>query len=201
MGRHELAGAMSNLAEARDPPSLGREPVHTRVAIAVGDIDLAVCGDGGAGRMVERLGPAGLVAFAEPEDRRAAHVEDDDLVRVAVDDPGAVLRVDGNPVRIEDQALAIGAKKGAAGSEDEHWRIAPPQHMDMAPGIDRNLAHPRRRHAGRKAAEVALDVIAPARERNAPLHHVTHAPDSRRASRRGLTKPSARAGGNCRSLP
>ena len=131
MRGHELAGAMPDLAEARDPSPLRREPVDAGVAIAVGDIDLAVRSHGGARRMVERLGPARPVAYAELEDRLPAHVEDDDLMRVAVDDPDAVLRVDGKPMRIEDRALAIGPNKGAVRREDQHWRVAPPQHMDM----------------------------------------------------------------------
>ena len=103
-----------------------------RIAVAVGDIDLAVSGDSGSRWMVERRRPSRGVSFADPQDRLALKVEDDNLMRVAVGDPDAVRMVDRNAVRIEDLALPVAVKERAVRVKDQHRRLAAPQHMHIS---------------------------------------------------------------------
>ena len=60
--------------------------MHARVAIAVGDENLAIGRDGRARRMIERLAPARRVARAERSQQLALAREGEDLMRVAVGD-------------------------------------------------------------------------------------------------------------------
>ena len=133
-----------------------------RIAVAVGDVDFTVGRDGGARRMVERGHPSRNVPLADPQQHFALEVEDDNLMRVAIGDPDAVPAVDRNAVRIEDLALPVAANERAVRVEDEHRRLAAPQHMHISQRVDGDLADARRRDVGRPAAEIAFDRIASA---------------------------------------
>ena len=133
-----------------------------RIAVAVGDIDLSVRRDGGARWMVERRHPSRSVTFADPQERLALKVEDDNLMRVAVGDPDAVPAVNRNAVGIEDLALPVAANERAVRVKHEHGTLAAPQHMHISKRINGDLADARRRDVGRPAAEIAFDRIVPA---------------------------------------
>ena len=100
MRRQKLARADPDLAPGRDLLTAGVEAVDPPGAVAVGDEDLAVRPEGHVARMVERL--ERTVTLAERGHLPAVHVEGDDLVRVPVDDPDAVLGIAGDHVRVED---------------------------------------------------------------------------------------------------
>ena len=136
------------------------------VPVAVRNIDVAVRRNRGSRRMIEGLLPAGLMALAKRQDRLSLHVESDDLMRVTIDHPDAIARIDGNAVRIEDRALAVASDKGAVRCENKHWRIASAQQMNVTLGVDRDLANTRGRQILREPAEVSLYPVAPARQHN-----------------------------------
>ena len=74
------------------PLALRAETMDLRIAVAVGDIDFAVRRDSGSCRMVEGRRPSRNVPLADPQERLAFKVEDDNLMRVAIGDPDAVPR-------------------------------------------------------------------------------------------------------------
>src|SRR5262245_3344659 len=60
----ELARSAAGLAPRGDPASVGGEAVHVGIAVAVGDVDLAVGGLRRGGWMVERRVGRGPMALA-----------------------------------------------------------------------------------------------------------------------------------------
>ena len=140
--------------------AVGGEAVDHRVTVAVGDVDLAVGGDGGIGRMVERRAQARPMALAERREGLAVGGQDQDLVGVAIDQKQAVVRRDRDAVRIRDPAFGQTALQRARGSERQDGRLAALKHVDRALGVDRELADLAWRHAPRPLPPRPLDAVA-----------------------------------------
>ena len=109
---------------------VGGEAVDHRVAVTVGDVDLAVGRDGGIGRMVERRAEARPVALARGREDLAIGAQDQDLVGVAIDQKQAVVRRDRDAVRIRDPACGETALERSRGSERHDGRLAALEHVD-----------------------------------------------------------------------
>ena len=128
-GHHELAG--------------GGELVHARIAVAVGDIDLAL------GR--QRRVRAAMERLAAHEGRRLAGHTDGELdlaggrasahgVIAVIGAVEIVVRIDVQAVRALEDALAPGAQEVALAVEHHHGVLAAIEHVDLVLAVDGDSA-------------------------------------------------------------
>ena len=103
--------------------AVGRESMDDGVAVAVGDVDLAVRRDRNTGRVVEGRLKLRRMPRADGAGRLAAGAEDEDLVGIAVHEQDAAVGRDGQAVRIGDAVLAPGRMHATVRAEDHHRRL------------------------------------------------------------------------------
>ena len=99
------------------------EAMDDRVAVAVGDIDLAVRRDRDAGGVVERRLELRRVPRADGAGLPAFRGEDEDLMGIAVHQQDATVGRDGQAVRVCDPFLAPGRMHATVRVEDDHRRL------------------------------------------------------------------------------
>ena len=124
----EAAGVGARLAPGQQVATLGIELVHARVAVAVGDVDVAgLRAHRRVRRPVERLAAVqrrGLVGITEGEPQRPGWCELADRVVQVVGEPHGAIGPDADPVRAADESLAPRAEKLAVAIEDDD-RVRP----------------------------------------------------------------------------
>ena len=104
--------------------------MHRGVAVAVGDVDVAVPRDGHVGRVVERRPQRRTAALAEREHHLPVRRELQDLVLVTVTDEDVVVRRDVDAVGIAQAAVAPAREEVPVGVEDEDRGILPLVEVD-----------------------------------------------------------------------
>src|SRR5262249_27264047 len=116
----ELALALALLTPLLQQLALFRELQHPRVAVAVGDVEVAGGSHGHLGRAVEAVRAVALRAsLAQRQEQFALGAELHDTVAAHVGDPDVILRIDPQPVPLVDPFATEGAEELAVGVEDE----------------------------------------------------------------------------------
>ena len=117
--RGEGAGARAGPAPGGDQRAVGREAMDAGIAVAVGDVDLAVGRLGRCGRMVERRVERGPVPLAQRLQELAVAVEAQHLVGVAVGHQDRAVGGGIDVVRFGQHAFAPGAGEPAVAIEHQ----------------------------------------------------------------------------------
>ena len=138
----ETAGIGPGLAPGKEMAALGIVLVHARVAVTVGDVDVAGLGTERDVRgPVERLAALErrrLVGIADREQQLAVRSELPDRVVQIVGQPVRPVRPDGDAVRAPDHPLAPRPQERALPVEDDHRMLPPVEHDHVVLGVDGN---------------------------------------------------------------
>ena len=141
--------------------AVGCEAMDDGVAVAVRDVDVAVRRDRDAGRVVEwRLKPR-QVPRADGADLLAFGGEDQNLVRIPVDQQDAAVGRDGQAVRIGDPILAQCCMHAPVRVEDDDGRLGALIRVDPAACIDGDGADQPERSVSRCLPPRALHAVTP----------------------------------------
>jgi hypothetical protein len=81
--------------------------------------------------MVEPRLEVGMMAIAKREQESAVGIEHQDLTRITVGEPDAVVRTDEHAMRIGERTATPRADNGAVGRQDDDGRIAALEHIDL----------------------------------------------------------------------
>ncbi len=139
VGDVELAGLAAGLAPRHDQLAVGRELVHARVAVAVGDVDLALGRERGVGAAVERLAAhegRGLAGDADGELDLALGGAATHGVVAVVGAVEGVVGIDGKAVGALEHALAPRAQEVALAVEHDHGVLAAVEDVDAVLAVD-----------------------------------------------------------------
>ncbi len=160
--RREGARPCARSAPGRDQGAVGREAMDAGIAVAVGDVDLAVDRLRCRGRMIEGCIERRPVPRAQRLQELAIAVEAQDLMGVAVGDQDRAMGRSIDVVRIRQRAFAPGAGKTAVAIEDQDRPVgAALGDMHATFAIDHQVGNEAEALDRRQLRPFAMDGVAP----------------------------------------
>ena len=139
VGDVELAGIGAGLAPGHHQLAVRRVFVDARVAVAVGDVEVALRRQRGVGAAVERLAAhigRRLAGDADRQQHLAVEGALADRVVAVVGQPDRLVRRHVDAVRPREDALAPGAQQVAVAVEHEHRVLAAVEGVDVVVLVD-----------------------------------------------------------------
>src|SRR3954447_25723546 len=159
----ELAGIGAGLAPACHQFAIGRELVHARIAIAVGDVDLALRRQRGVGAAVEWIAAHEWRRFLGDADRQQHLAVCGALAHGVVAVIGAieiVVGIDMQAVRAREQAFAPTAQEIAFAVQHDHRMGPAVEDVDAVLAVDRDRSDVGELPSVRQLCEVLNDAVA-----------------------------------------